>query len=177
MKRFFPHSLGLSGRGRGVIVFPVLDSSTSQPQFIDINDKSALVCVDNMEWQNVILTALTDLDFKIHTGVFHEDIINKIQSQNYNVVVIAENFLGETLEDNQILKVFQKMPMSQRRKQLIVLIGDSVSSADRMTGFLYSVNLTVFSGDLPQFQTLVKRALVEQEEFYQTYSAVLKEKV
>ncbi len=155
----------------------MLDANTDQPQFFDINDKSALVCVDNMEWQNIILSALTDLGFKIHTGVFLEDIVNKVQSQNYNVVVIAENFLGETLEENQILKMFQKMSMSQRRKQLIVLIGDSISSADRMSGFIFSVNLTVFSGDLPQFQTLVKRALVEQEEFYQTYSAVLKEKV
>jgi len=159
-----------------VSLSPVLDASTAQPQFFDINDKSALVCMDNMEWQNVILGALTDLGFKIHTGVFIEDIINKIQSQTYNVVVIAENFTGANLEDNQILKVFQKMPMSQRRNQMIVLVGDSISSADRMSGFIFSVNLTVFSGDLPQFQTLIKRALIEQEEFYQSYAAVLKEK-
>lgn len=150
---------------------------STQAQFIDINDKSAIVCVDNMEWQNIILNALSELDFKVHIGVFFEDIVNKIQSNNYNVVVIAENFAGETLEENQILKMFQVMPMAQRRRQLVVLVGDSLASADRMSGFIYSVNLTVHSGDIIQFATLLRRALADEELFSKTYNAIAKERI
>ena len=53
-------------------------------------DKTALVCVDVPEMQRLTVENLTELQYKLHTGLFVEDILLKLQTHVYDVVVFSE---------------------------------------------------------------------------------------
>lgn len=151
-------------------------AAASSPQFFDINDKTALVCCDNIEYQNQIMDVLTRMDYKIHVGYYLEDIAMKIRSHTYNVIIVYENFMGMTLADNSVLHELQAQPMGQRRFQYIVLAGESFSTADRLSSFIFSTCLTVHPADLSQLEVLLRKGVTEHEDFYHTFKSVQKER-
>ena len=65
-------------------------------------DTTALVCVDTPEVQRLVVDNLTELGCKIHTGLFAEDIMVKLQTHAYDVVVVSEHFNGSDLQTNPI---------------------------------------------------------------------------
>ena len=71
--------------------------------FIDLGDNTALVCVDHQQYQKIVVPQLIDMTYKVHLGLFEEDVILKLKTYNYDVVVIYENFKGSTLQTNPIL--------------------------------------------------------------------------
>ncbi|MDZ4815191.1 MAG: hypothetical protein SGI71_02870 [Verrucomicrobiota bacterium] len=151
-------------------------SEGSTNQFFDVGDKTALVCVDNIEYQNMVVNALTQMGYKIHVGFFLEDIAVKVRSHQYDVIVIYEAFMGMTLADNAVLMELQGIPMTQRRFQTVVLLGESMPTADRLSGFLFSVTLTVNPVDLQQIDVLIRRCVLEQDEFYHTFKTITRER-
>ena len=57
-------------------------------------DLTALVCIDQPEYQQQIVEQLSSMDYKIHVGLFAEDISLKLKTHVYDVVVIDEHFGG-----------------------------------------------------------------------------------
>ena len=55
-------------------------------------DLTALVCIDQPEYQQQIVDQLSSMDYKIHVGLFAEDISLKLKTHVYDVVVIDEHF-------------------------------------------------------------------------------------
>ncbi|MDX2225974.1 MAG: hypothetical protein SFY92_02575 [Verrucomicrobiae bacterium] len=143
--------------------------------FFDVGDKTALVCVDNIEHQNPLVEALTEMEFKVHVGVFLEDISAKMSNHTYDILIIADNFMGATMEDNPVLKTVQSQPMGARRSQLTILLSESLATADKISGFIYSVGLTLNPADISQLQVLVRKTLAENEEFYRTFKVTGKQ--
>ena len=45
---------------------------------------------------------LIDMTYKVHLGLFEEDVVLKLKTYAYNVVIIYENFKGSTLQTNPI---------------------------------------------------------------------------
>ena len=62
----------------------------------DLGDKTALVCVDHPEYQKLIMPQLVDLGYKMHLGLFEDDVLLKLATYSYDVVVVYENFKGST---------------------------------------------------------------------------------
>ena len=60
----------------------------------DLGDKTALVCVDHPEYQKLIVPQLVDLGYKMHLGLFEDDVLLKLATYSYDVVVVYENFKG-----------------------------------------------------------------------------------
>jgi len=132
-------------------------------------DQTALVCIDDPEVQEATVSQLGGLNYKIHTGLFPEDVALKLRTHNYDVVAIYENFNGWDLETNQILKEVINVPSEQRRHQFIMLVGANMVTNDEMQAFIYSVDLTFSLSDLVNLKTVLRRAVMRHKEFYANF--------
>ena len=81
------------------------------------------------------------MDYKIHVGLFQEDISLKLKTHVYDVVVIDEHFNGCHLGNNLVLHEAINLPGTQRRNQFLVHIGSSVMTNDEMMAFIFSVDM------------------------------------
>src|SRR6187401_2387775 len=90
--------------------------------FADVGENTALVCVDHQQYQKIIVPQLIDLTYKVHLGLFEEDVLLKLKSYNYNVVVIYENFKGSKLENNPLIREMTQLPDTRRREHFVILI-------------------------------------------------------
>lgn len=129
-------------------------------------DQTALVCIDDPEIQQVTVEQIVALGYKIHTGLFQEDVALKMRTHNYNIVVVYENFNGWDLETNQVLKEVVTCPADQRREQFVVLVGPNMVTSDEMQTFIYSVDLAFSLSDLANLKTVLRRAAARHKEFY-----------
>ena len=74
-----------------------------ETSFFDAGDNTALVCIDHQQYQKLVVPQLIDMSYKVHLGLFEEDVLLKLSTYNYNVVVVYENFKGSTVQTNPIL--------------------------------------------------------------------------
>lgn len=137
-------------------------------------DLTALVCTDVPEVQRLVVDQLTTLNYKLHTGLFVEDILLKLRAHTYDVVLISENFAATDIGTNPILKEAINAPAAQRRKQLLVLIGSSVLTNDELQAFQQSVDLVVNLADVMNLRPVLRRALLRSQEFYTPFQESLK---
>lgn len=137
-------------------------------------DLTALVCIDDPEIQQVTLEQLTALKYKIHAGLFPEDIALKLRTHTYDVVVVYENFNECDLETNQVLKEVIGVAPEQRRQQFVVLLGANMVTSDEMQAFVYSVDLTYSLSDLVNLKTVLRRATARHKEFYANFMDTLR---
>ena len=63
---------------------------TQDPSFFDLGDNTALVCVDHQQYQKMVVPQLIDMTYKVHLGLFEEDVVLKLKTYSYNVVVVYE---------------------------------------------------------------------------------------
>ncbi|MEA3188319.1 MAG: hypothetical protein QOD99_2149 [Chthoniobacter sp.] len=141
----------------------------SRYDFFEPGDQTALICIDEPELQRAAVDALSAIDFKMHTGLFGEDISLKLKAHSYDVVVVSETFNDVMLESNAVLAEISRIHSSQRRQQYVVLIGPGMITNDEMQAFQYSVDLTFSVSDLASLGPVVRRGLVRHKEFYRIF--------
>src|ERR1700724_4360613 len=101
--------------------------------FFNLGDNTALVCVDHQQYQKIVVPQLIDLTYKVHLGLYAEDVLLKLKTYNYTVVVIYENFKGSTLQTNPILPEMVKRPDAQRREHFVILLSHRYPTNDAMS--------------------------------------------
>ena len=138
-------------------------------------DPTALVCVDVPEMQRMIVEQLTELNYRIHTGLSTEDLLLKMRAHVYDVLVISEHLDGFTQGANPILTEAIHAPGVQRRKQLLVLIGSSFTTGHELQAFQQSVDVVVGLSDLTNLRPLIRRGLIRAQEFYSPLHDALRE--
>lgn len=146
-----------------------LDSS-----FLDVGDNTALVCIDHQQYQKIVVPQLIDLTYKVHLGLFEEDVVLKLQTYNYNVVIIYENFKNSTLETNPLLREIRRQPDVQRREHFVVLLSHRFATNDAMGAFVQSVDQIVNITDLANFKPVLRRGVAQHRELYQAFNEMLK---
>jgi CheY-like chemotaxis protein len=137
-------------------------------------DQTALVCIDVPEIQRLVVDQLSALNYKMHTGLFVEDILLKLKAHTYDVVLISEHFNATDLETNAILSALVNLPPINRRKQIIVLIGSSLSTNDELQAFQHSVDLVVNLADVVNLRPVLRRGVLRKSEFYAPLQEALK---
>src|ERR1700755_1610763 len=115
----------------------------ASPNFADLGDNTALVCVDHQQYQKLVVPQLIDMSYKVHLGLFEEDVLLKLQTYSYNVVVVYENFKGSTIQTNPVLRNLIKRPGAQRRDHFVVLLSHRSATNDAMSAFVQSVDLII----------------------------------
>ena len=141
-------------------------SSDQDSSFFDLGDKTALVCIDHAQYQKMIVPQLIDLNYKVHLGLFAEDVLLKLSTYSYNVVVIYENFKGSNLENNPILSEIVRRPGSLRREHFVVLLSQKFTTNDAMTAFAQSVDQIVNVADIANFKPVVRRGVAQHHDVY-----------
>jgi len=56
-------------------------------QLFEASESTALVCIDHEQYQNVVVPQLTDLKYKVHVGLHEEDVLLKLHTYSYDVIV------------------------------------------------------------------------------------------
>jgi hypothetical protein len=138
------------------------------------DDLTALVCIDVPEVQRIVVDQLTSLNYKMHTGLFLEDIMLKLRAHVYDVVLISEHFNAGDIASNAIVAAAIDAPSAQRRKQFIVAIGSSLVTNDELQAFQYSVDLVVGIADVVNLRPVLRRGVARMQEFYGPFREVLK---
>ena len=144
-------------------------NETDTSSFFDVNDNTALVCVDHQQYQKLIVAQLIDLAYKVHLGLFEEDVLLKLKTYNYNVVVIYENFKGCKPEQNPILAEMIKRPGFQRRDHFVVLLSHRFATNDAMSAFVQSVDQIINVTDLGNLKPVLRRGVAQYRELYQSF--------
>jgi hypothetical protein len=142
--------------------------------FLDLGDNTALVCVDHQQYQKIVVPQLIDLGYKVHLGLFEEDVVLKLQTYNYNVVIIYENFKESTLQTNPILREITNGSDTRRREHFVVLLSHRFSTNDAMTSFVQSVDQIINISDLANFKPVLRRGTTQYRELYQSFNEMLK---
>ncbi len=132
-------------------------------------DLTALVCIDQPDYQQHIVEQLSSMDYKIHVGLFQEDISLKLKTHVYDVVVIDEHFNDCHLGNNVVLHEAVNLPGGQRRNQFLVLIGSSVMTNDEMMAFIFSVDLCFNVNDLANLKPVLRRGVARQKDFFHVF--------
>jgi hypothetical protein len=138
------------------------------------DDLTALVSIDEAEVQRAVLDQLGDLNYRIHTGLFAEDVSLKLRAHPYDVVAIYETFAGSVAEGNPVLLETIRTPGSLRRNQFVVLIGPNMVTDDELQAFQYSVDLVFSVSDLANFKPVLRRAVARHKEFYKKFIECLR---
>ena len=137
-------------------------------------DQTALVCLDVPEVQRIVVDQLVQMGYKLHTGLFVEDILLKLRTNTYNVVIISEHFNATDIETNPILGAALNAPSEQRRGQIIILLGASFVTNDEMQAFQHSVDLVVGLADVVNLRPVLRRATLRVQEFFGPLQEALK---
>src|SRR3954470_22323181 len=149
-------------------------ANESDHSFFDVTDNTALVCIDHQQYQKLVVPQLIDMSYKVHLGLFEEDVLLKLQTYSYNVVIIYENFKGSTLQTNPILQHMVKRSGSQRRQHFVVLLSHRYPTNDAMSAFVQSVDQIINISDLANFKPVIRRGVTQYRELYRTFHETMK---
>jgi hypothetical protein len=142
--------------------------------FIDLGDNTALVCVDHQQYQKIVVPQLIDMTYKVHLGLFEEDVILKLKTYNYDVVVIYENFKNSKLETNPLLNEMVRRPDARRREHFVVLLSHKFATNDAMSAFVHSVDQIINIADLANFKPVLRRGVAQHRELYHSFTEMVK---
>jgi hypothetical protein len=142
--------------------------------FFDAGDNTALVCIDHQQYQRLIVPQLIDMTYKVHLGLFEEDVLVKLRTYSYNVVIVYENFKGSTVQSNPILRDLIKRPGSQRREHFVVLLTHRFATNDAMSAFVQSVDQVINVADLANFKPVLRRGVAQYRELYHAFNETMK---
>jgi hypothetical protein len=140
----------------------------------EVSENTALVCVDHEQYQKLITTQLVDLKYKVHVGLYEDDVLLKLRTYSYEVIVVYENFKGTTLDTNPILQKLVGEPAAQRREQFVVLLSHRYPTNDSLSAFVYSVDRIANIADLENFKHVLRRGMTEHRQMYHFFQSTLK---
>jgi hypothetical protein len=146
----------------------------ANPNFVDLGDNTALVCVDHQQYQKIIVPQLIDMTYKVHLGLFEEDVSLKLKTYNYDVVVIYENFKGATLQTNPLLREMAKRRDARRREHFVVLISHKFATNDAMSAFVHSVDQIINIADLANMKPILRRGVAQHRDLYHSFNDMMK---
>ncbi|HEY2712067.1 MAG TPA: hypothetical protein VGI60_06090 [Chthoniobacterales bacterium] len=149
-----------------------MNLAAASPVF-DLSDLTALVCIDHLQYQKMMVAQLTDLDYKVHLGLFEEDVLLKLATYSYSVVVIYENFKGTSLEQNPILRELVNRPGTLRRDYFVVLLSHSGATNDAMLAFSLSVDQMINVADIASFKPVLRRGIAQHGDLYRPFLETL----
>lgn len=146
----------------------------NETPFFDAADNTALVCIDQQQYQKLIVPQLIDVGYKVHLGLFEEDVLLKLKTYSYDVVIVYENFKGSKLENNPIVRELVKEAGTLRREHFVVLVSHRFPTNDAMSAFVQSVDQIVNISDLANFKPVLRRGVAQHRELYNSFHETLK---
>jgi hypothetical protein len=146
----------------------------AESSFVDLGDNTALVCVDHQQYQKIIVPQLIDMTYKVHLGLFEEDISLKLKTYSYDVVVIYESFKNCTLPTNPLLREMGRRRDARRREHFVVLLSHKFATNDATSAFVQSVDQIINIADLANLKPVLRRGVAQHRELYHSFNDMVK---
>lgn len=138
-------------------------------ELLSPTDKPALLAISAPELLPVCRSALTELNYKVHTTANREDFLGRFTQTAYQIVIIEDLFQTDRFAENATLHALQAMPMNQRRHSVIILIGRAVQTLSPMQGFQQSVHAVVNTNDLGSLKQILQKIVADNDLFLNIY--------
>jgi len=147
----------------------VTSAYDSPLEVLEEGARSALVCVDEPSRLKAVKEALEDLNYYSSMASSVKEALSKLRYNQYDLVMLDEEFCGENAENNTILRYLQPMPMSARRNIYLMLISSQVKTLDNLMAFAKSVNAVINASDIQKVKLVLERAIADHRRFYKVY--------
>jgi hypothetical protein len=157
-----------------------VDSFSEYSNTIDVVEegvKTALLCVCNAKRAEKFAQSLHELDFWVVHAARSGFALGKLHHNNYDLIVLEENFDSAGTADNLVLHHVQLLPMHLRRQFFLCLVSETLPSLEATLAFRIGVNLTLNLQDLEKAKLILARSLKEYRSFYGFYNSELNKKV
>ena len=149
-------------------------NSEIETTFFDVDDNTALVCVDHQQYQKLIVPQLIDMTYKVHLGLYEEDVVLKLKTYSYNVVIIYENFKGSNAGDNPILREIVRKAGPIRREHFVVLVSHRYATNDAMSAFVQSVDQIINITDIANLKPVLRRGVAQHDDLYLPFQEAMR---
>ncbi len=149
-----------------------LDTTSAYDSPLEVLEEgamSALVCVDEPERLKAVKEALDDLNYYSSVASSVKEALSKLRYNQYDLVMLDEEFCGESADNNTILRYLQPMPMSTRRNIFLMLISNQIRTLDNLMAFAKSVNAVINVSDTQKVKLVLERAMADHRRFYKVY--------
>jgi predicted Zn finger-like uncharacterized protein len=147
----------------------VTSAYDSPLEVLEEGARSALVCVDEPGRLKAVREALEDLNYYSSMASSVKEALSKLRYNQYDLVMLDEEFCGENAENNTILRYLQPMPMSTRRNIFLMLISSQFKTLDNLMAFAKSVNAVINVNDIQRVKLVLERAMADHRRFYKIY--------
>lgn len=147
---------------------------TQETSLFDLGDNTAIVCIDHQQYQKMVVPQLIDMTYKVHLGLFEEDVVLKLKTYSYNVVVVYENFKGCNPQNNPVMRELIKENGVERRQQFVLLLSHRFATNDAMAAFSQSADQIINIADLANFKPVLRRGVTQYRELYSAFNETLK---
>jgi CheY-like chemotaxis protein len=149
-----------------------LDTTSAYDSPLEVLEEgamSALVCVDQPERLQAVKEALDDLNYYSSVASSVKEALSKLRYNQYDLVMLDEEFCGESADNNTILRYLQPMPMSTRRNIFLMMISNEIRTLDNLLAFANSVNAVINVSDIQKVKLVLERAMADHRRFYKVY--------
>lgn len=153
-----------------------LDATSAYDSPLEVLEEgamSALVCVDEPGRLRAVKEALEELNYYSSVASSVKEALSKLRYNQYDLVMLDEEFCGESSENNTILRYLQPMPMTARRSIFLMLISNEVKTLDNLLAFAKSVNAVINANDIQKVKLVLERAIADHRRFYKVYRDVV----
>lgn len=133
----------------------------------------AIICESNLEIQKNLMSILKALEIHAICPKTTEEAIGYLEVEDFEFVIVNENFADEHPEKNRLIKWITNLPMYRRREIMLVIIGQNYKSFDRLLAFAKGANLLINIRDLGNFFPIFNRANLEYQATYKQFKESL----
>lgn len=162
-----PESESIGLDTTSMLIDEEFDDEDEEFEIYDEHDKIALILDRKHDEQWA--TALTELEYKLQRAKSPEHAIYKLKFSQYHVIALHEKFGGTTLDNSSLYEFIRDMPMTNRRKTFVAIVGDKFKTMDNMEALALSVNLVINEKDFDQLETILKKSIGDNDTFYKVY--------
>lgn len=136
-------------------------------EIYDEEDQVALVLdQDNGDfWVNT----LNDMGFKLQTANSEDHAIHKIKFTEFDMIILHENYQSTPFRDSAVYHYLINLPMTQRRRIFLVLVGKEFKSLNNMEAFSLSANVLINEKDFEKARVILKKAMTDNDNFYKVF--------
>lgn len=144
-------------------------------EFYEEGSKLALICFDEGPTRDNLAKIMTEMDYIPVIPSSARDALKRIRLTQFSVILLDENYAGQSKDNNVILRLLQPMDMTTRRRIFVALFGKDYNTFDNMTAFALSVNALINLSDEAQFGKVLHKGLADYDRFYKVYFDVMRE--
>jgi hypothetical protein len=143
--------------------------------FFEEGIKLALIMTNSSMNEDRLRAGIEIIGYKCIPTPNTRDAIGKLRFHHFDLIILADGFDNQPLDQSVIVNYLNRLSMSVRRKIFLALISDNCKTMDNMMAFAMSANVVVNSKDIEKLHLILKKAVSENERFYKIFVDTLVE--